>query len=136
VRRFSFSHRNTASDYIRLRAKRIRFVIPNDKITRQAMYVQSNAEARSRNNSCEKVGSITYFCVCVGMHARACTWVSGRVDVCMRIRACSLANPACNAYAPYCDVICGPSVSATFFDIVINGAIFGKKVIQHKMCVV
>jgi hypothetical protein len=53
-------------------------------------------------------------CVCV----RACMWIPGCVAACMRVRACSLANPACNAYAPYCDVICGPSVSATFVDII------------------
>jgi hypothetical protein len=29
-----------------------------------------------------------------------------------------LANPACNAYAPYCNVICSPSVSTVFFDII------------------
>ena len=28
--------------------------------------------------------------------------------MCMRMRACSLAYPACNSYAPYCDAICGP----------------------------
>ena len=52
------------------------------------------------------------------MLVRACICVPGRVGVCMRIRAYSLANPARNAYAPYCDVICGPSVSTTFFDII------------------
>ena len=53
-----------------------------------------------------------------------------RVGVWMRIRAYSLANPARKAYAPYCDVICGPSVSTTFFDILINGAIFRKKLLN------
>jgi hypothetical protein len=43
------------------------------------------------------------------------------VCLCMHISAYSVANPARNAYAPYCDVI--------------NGAIFGKKVTEHKMCV-
>jgi hypothetical protein len=40
--------------------------------------------------------------------------------VCLRacVRACTLAYPACNSYAPYCDVICGPSGSTIFFDIV------------------
>jgi hypothetical protein len=55
---------------------------------------------------------------------------------CVRTSACSLAYQACNAYAPYCDVVCSPSVSATFFDI-INGAIFGGgggEVSEHKMC--
>ena len=49
---------------------------------------------------------------------RACIRVLGRVGVCMRIRACSLAYPAHYAYASYCDVICGPSVSIKFFDII------------------
>ena len=53
-----------------------------------------------------------YILVCV------CMWVPEREGVCMRIRAYSLANPARNAYAPYCDVICGPSMSTIFFDII------------------
>ena len=60
--------------------------------------------------------------------------VPGRVGVCMPVRAYSLVYPACNAHAPYCDVICGPSDSATFFDYLINGTIFEKKVIGPKMC--
>ena len=63
----------------------------------------------------------------------ACTWVPGRVDVCMRISACSLANPACHAYAPYRDVICG--IYHVFRNYLVNGAIFGKKFIENKMCV-
>ena len=54
------------------------------------------------------------FCLCM----RACLWVTGQVCVCLRISACSLANPACNAYAPYCDVICGSSEPTTFFAII------------------
>jgi hypothetical protein len=48
-----------------------------------------------------------------------------------------IAYPACNAYAPYFDVICGPAGSTSFFlHYLINGAIFiKKKVIEHKMCV-
>jgi hypothetical protein len=57
-----------------------------------------------------------YICVC--MHARAFVCVPGRVGMCMRVSSCSLAYPACNSYAPYCDVICGPSSSAIFFDII------------------
>ena len=53
--------------------------------------------------------------------------VTRRVGVCMRIHACGLAYPACNAYAPCYDDICGPSVCTTFFrHYLINGAIFGK----------
>jgi hypothetical protein len=51
------------------------------------------------------------------MCVRARMWVPGRVGVCERVRAYSLANLACNAFAPFCDVICGPSVSTAFFDI-------------------
>jgi hypothetical protein len=67
-------------------------------------------------------------CVCV----RACRYLG----VCMRISACSLANPACNAYVPYCDVICGPSISTTFFNIISYTVCFSKKkVIERKICV-
>jgi hypothetical protein len=60
--------------------------------------------------------------------------VSGRVGVCMRVRACSLAYPACNACAPCCDVISGP-FGCIIFDIVINSTIFwGKNVTEHKTC--
>ena len=59
--------------------------------------------------------------------ARACVRARGYTGACMRIRAYSPANPARNAYAPYCDVIYGPPVCTTFFDYLINGAIFEKK---------
>ena len=62
--------------------------------------------------------SITYRSVCACVRVRACMWVRGRVGVCMRINACCFANPACNAYAPYCGVICGPSGSTKFFDVI------------------
>jgi hypothetical protein len=52
-------------------------------------------------------------CVCVG----ACWYPA----VCTRISACSLVNPACNAHAPYCDVICG--LHHTFRNYLINGSI-------------
>ena len=58
-----------------------------------------------------KAINITYLCVCVV--ALACVEERGRVQV----RACSLAYPACNAYAPHCDVICGPSGATKFADI-------------------
>jgi hypothetical protein len=51
-------------------------------------------------------------------------------------RACSFAYPACNACAPYCDVICGPSGSTTFFrHYLVNFALLGGKVIEYKMYV-
>jgi hypothetical protein len=49
---------------------------------------------------------------------RACGRVAGTMGGCVRIRACSFANPACNACAPCCNVICGLSISAIFFDII------------------
>jgi hypothetical protein len=67
-----------------------------------------------------------YVFVCVCACVPACIWLPGRVGVCMRRSACGLDNPACNAYASYCDVICDPSVSTIFFRI-INDAIFGEK---------
>ena len=77
-----------------------------------------------------------YILDCVCACVRACMWVPGRVCVCMRISACSLANPACNAYAPYCDVIRGlPLEFTTFFWIISKTVPFKKKGIQHKMCV-
>jgi hypothetical protein len=59
-----------------------------------------------------------YILVCVCMLARACMRVFGRVGLCIHIRAYSLANPTRKTYAPYCDVICGPSFSIIFFDII------------------
>jgi hypothetical protein len=50
-----------------------------------------------------------FMCVCVRARDR------GRVHA---LCACSLAYPACNSLAPYRDVICSPSSSATFFDII------------------
>jgi hypothetical protein len=61
-------------------------------------------------------------CECLG--AWACTCV----------RACSLAYPARNLYAPYCDVICGLSGSTTFFDIISETHYFRKKSTEHKLC--
>jgi hypothetical protein len=37
---------------------------------------------------------------------------------CTRVRTWNLAYPACNSYAPYCDVIFGLSGSTIFFDII------------------
>jgi hypothetical protein len=55
-------------------------------------------------------------------------FVCVRACACLCVRACSLAYPACNAYAPYCDVICGPhSLHHIFRHYLINGAIFGKE---------
>jgi hypothetical protein len=55
--------------------------------------------------------------------------------VCMRVRTCSLAYPAWKSYASYCDVICGPSGSSIFLDIISQTTRFSKKVIEDKMSV-
>jgi hypothetical protein len=54
---------------------------------------------------------MTYLSVCTYMHGRE----TGRVGV----RACNdFSYPVYNAYAPYCDVSCGPSDATIFFDII------------------
>ena len=58
---------------------------------------------------------------------RAYVWLPGRVGVCMPVRARSLTYPECNVYEPYCDVICGPTGSAIFFDIILQTARFSQK---------
>jgi hypothetical protein len=57
----------------------------------------------------------------------------GRMGVCVRVYACSLAYPACNLYALYCDVIFGPSDSNTSVDVIPYTAGFSEKIIEHKM---
>ena len=51
------------------------------------------------------------FCLCACVCAYVC------LGACICVRACSRAYPACNSYAPYSDVICGPFVSTILFDI-------------------
>jgi hypothetical protein len=53
--------------------------------------------------------------MCAGSRERGRVHARARVRAC--VRAWSLAYAACKTYAPYCDVTCGPSVSAIFFDI-------------------
>ena len=60
---------------------------------RQAMYVQRNNEARSRNHCCRKKQVLHILSVCV----------------------CSLSHPACKAHAPCYIVICGLPESTIFF---------------------
>ena len=74
-----------------------------------------------------------FWLVCVW--ARACLWLPGSVGVCMLVSACSLAYPAYNAYAPYCEVIFDPSFSTIFSDIISQTEKFSEKIIEHKICV-
>jgi hypothetical protein len=69
------------------------------------------------------------------MCARVSLRVLEREDMCMRVRACSLTYPTCNFYAPYYDVICCPSGSTIFFDIISQTARFWTNVIEGKRCV-
>ena len=64
------------------------------------------------------VESNRYF-IFLCVRVRACVEVVGSVGECMRVRAWSLAYAACKVYAPCCDVIRDPSVSAIFFDIIL-----------------
>jgi hypothetical protein len=58
-------------------------------------------------------------------------WKSNKYYI-LRVCVCSLIYSARKACAPCCIVICGLSDSAIFSHI-INGAIFVKKIIEHKM---
>jgi hypothetical protein len=80
------------------------------------MSEQRDTQARSR--FIVAVRKQYYLLACVCMLARARMWVPRRVGVCMRISACSPANPARRVYGQYCDIICGPSVFTIFFDII------------------
>ena len=65
-----------------------------------------------------------FVCVC------ACVRVleRGRVNS----RACSLAYPACNAYAPCCEVICGLLFHKIVRNYLIKGTIFRKPLLNTK----
>jgi hypothetical protein len=88
-----------------------------------------------------KARSITYWslsvcmCVCACACARERVWLPESVCVCMRLRACSLAYPACNAYGPYRDVICGRWSSTVILASFHKWCDFRKNVIEHEMCV-
>ena len=74
--------------------------------TRQSVYVLRNTEARSR--------IIVWVCERALAIARA----DARKRRNVHVRACRLAYPACNAYAPYYVAICGLSGPTTFFAII------------------
>jgi hypothetical protein len=94
------------------------YITYNTKQDRQCTHNVTLRRVHENIFAVEKQKSITYLCVCASLRLFACMWLPERVDVCMSICAYSLANPACNAYAPYCDVNCGFSVSTIFSDII------------------
>jgi hypothetical protein len=64
---------------------------------------------------------------------RACLYVPGCVNVHILVRACSLAYPACNAYAPYCDCHLWPlSLHHIFLHYLIKGTTFGNMLLKIK----
>jgi hypothetical protein len=69
-----------------------------------------------------------YLLICVCVRARA----TGSVGVCIRVRAYSLAYPAHNTYAPYCDIINGPWRRHICRHYLIKSTIFGKKLMNIK----
>ena len=93
------------------------------------MYLLRKNEASSRNHcSREKATSITYLCVCVCVRVCARVKFVGEctgVEVCLR--ASSLANPACNV--PSYWHLRPLWLHDIFPHYLINGTIFGKKVI-------
>ena len=77
----------------------------------------------------------TCLCMCARAYVRACVWVGdrNRRRVHEGARTCSLAYPACNAYAPYCHS--SPLwLHQIFRNYLINGTIFEKKVLSIKLC--
>jgi hypothetical protein len=78
--------------------------------------IMQHWSAFTKHCSSGKAISVTYLSVCEC--ACAFMWVPGHVGFYMRMCAYSLPYPAFNAYAPYFDVICGPSGSTTFFDTI------------------
>ena len=71
--------------------------------------------------------------VCMSVWACAFLCASARVRGFVHARTCSLDYPACNAYAPCCDVICGLLRLHIILRLyLINGTIFGKKLFNIK----
>jgi hypothetical protein len=81
-------------------------------------------------NSCEKSVIIIYLSVCVCVCVCVCVHVSAQVCGC--VHACSFAYPACNVYALYCDVIVALLAASHFPHYLINGTIFGNKLLNIK----
>jgi hypothetical protein len=73
-----------------------------------------NCEARWRITVALETQYALHVCLCVCVRVCVLVDARGREHVC----ACSLAYPEFNAYAPYFEVIFGPSGSTIFFDII------------------
>jgi hypothetical protein len=82
------------------------------------------------NHYCRGKAQNTNVCACLCTRAHVC--VPGRVSLCMRVRAYSLAYPACNAYALYCDVIWPLWLDHIFRHYLINDTIFEKQLLNIK----
>ena len=67
------------------------------------------------------------------LHVSVCVCVCGWTSAGMCLRACRLSYPAFNAQAPFC--LRPLWLHHIFPHYLVNGAIFGKKVTEHKMCV-
>ena len=83
-------------------------VTDHREFTRQAVFVELNIEARSRNK-CRR--EKTYYIVCVCVYV--CMCVCMYVYVCMYV--CSVSYSACKAHASCFIVTCGLSGCAIFF---------------------
>jgi hypothetical protein len=84
-------------------------------VIQDSWFVYNLSFRRVRQSLLPWKSSTYYIFVCVCVRVRACICVGVWARGFMHVRACSVAYPACNAYAPYCDVICGPSGFTTFF---------------------
>jgi hypothetical protein len=105
--------------------------------TRLAVYVERYIEARSRNHCCcGKAITITYWSVCACLRVRACVhmcmWIPGRVDVCMRIDACSLANSNATRVRHIVTSFVAPRPPPNFSTLSHKRCDFRKKFILHK----
>ena len=82
------------------------------------------------NHCCRgKAVSITYW------YVRACLWVLGRVGVCMRISACSLANRAATRMRHIVTSFVAPRSPSYFSVLSHKRCNLWKKGIEHKICV-
>jgi hypothetical protein len=82
-----------------------------------SMYVHVRVSACARGSAC--------VCVCAPT----------RVEVCMCLRACSLAFQICKAHEPCSVGFCDLFDSTTFSTLFLNITFFEKKVFKSKTCV-